>query len=100
MDALVSKKAGALENSSRGVWSITKIGENLQQSEIKNLTKKVRASYPLKIPQLPKEQEIDVVEDTEEPTESWQDKLLNILQTIEPSDFEKYVNACYENQAS
>ncbi|MDO8953534.1 MAG: restriction endonuclease [Gammaproteobacteria bacterium] len=79
------KKAGALENSSRGVWAITKFGETIQESDVKGLNKKVRDSYPenkevvFSKPNQISEQEVI----------SWKDELLSELQQIEPSDFEK-----------
>jgi restriction system protein len=85
------KKAGALENSTRGVWAITKIGENLNQSDIKDLNKKVRKSYPINlIPKsLDEKDNLYLNEEAESSTDSWREELLEILQTIDPSDFEK-----------
>ena len=36
------KKYGALENSERGVWSITDVGENLNQDQMPDVVRKVR----------------------------------------------------------
>jgi restriction system protein len=80
------KKSGAIENSKRGVWAITKYGESLVEGDIKGLNKKVVASY---------QAEADSGDDFAPEVKlvsaqiSWKDELLNTLQAIEPSDFEK-----------
>jgi restriction system protein len=85
------KKAGALENSSRGVWAITKIGESIKQNDIKDLNKKVRESYPINSAAKSTEEknDLEINEDAEINAASWQEELLELLQTIDPSDFEK-----------
>lgn len=80
------KKSGAVENSRRGVWAITKLGESLAEGEIKGLNKKVVASYKTAA---------DFGDDFAPEAKlvakqlSWKDELLNTLQSIDPSDFEK-----------
>jgi restriction system protein len=80
------KKSGAVENSKRGVWAITKYGESLVEGDIKGLNKKVVASY-----QSDTDAGDDFGQETRITTEqlSWKDELLNTLQSIDPSDFEK-----------
>lgn len=85
------KMCGALENSKRGVWSITKFGESIKEHELKALTKQAKSQ---------KNKEA-IVEDLEEskllalnpekiPTELvWQERLIGLLRSIDPSDFEK-----------
>lgn len=39
------KKAGALENSTRGVWSLTEMGESLTQSDVATVPGIIRKTY-------------------------------------------------------
>lgn len=80
------KKSGALENSKRGVWAITKYGEGLTENDIKGLNKKVVASY--KISADPKDNFESEIKNSPEHI-SWKDELLDTLQALDPSDFEK-----------
>ena len=41
------KKVGAVDNSSRGVWSITKDGENLSKADIRSIPSRVRKQVSL-----------------------------------------------------
>ncbi|NBX04304.1 MAG: restriction endonuclease [Alphaproteobacteria bacterium] len=76
------KNVGAIENSAHAVWSITKYGEAVQESDLKGLHNKAKSKY------MP-------APEGKEPTEksdgalNWKDELLEILQAIDPSDFEK-----------
>ena len=42
------KKVGLAENSERGVWSLTEIGEKISPSELLHIPKKVRSSQKTK----------------------------------------------------
>lgn len=76
------KRYGLLENSSRGIWSLTQKGNSVRsvnQDEVKryvnNLYVKVTTdSNPL---------------DSKEESETWKDEMLNILKNLNPSEFEK-----------
>jgi restriction system protein len=73
-------KAGALENSTRGVWSITPEGRALTEAEVANIPVTVRSLY----------QEARKREGDEENVEaSWKDELLEILQSMPPDSFER-----------
>ncbi len=84
------KKAGALENSERGVWRLTADGASMSDAEI------------LKIPRLVREQdrkrklqrvEADEVEELEAPQSEieipWKDRLLGTLLAVSPDAFER-----------
>jgi restriction system protein len=81
------KKSGALDNSQRGVWSLTKIGEHLTQSDVATVPGIVRKAY------VPNAQNLasSELEDGEGSDElaSWKEQLLKSLLSMEPSAFER-----------
>jgi restriction system protein len=82
------KRAGYITNSSRGVWALTDYGNkanSIDKDEVINKAKKIMSHYQLK-----SEENVDIdldESDTNEP--SWQDDVLAVIKTIEPSKFEK-----------
>jgi restriction system protein len=80
-------KVGAIQNSERGVWSITAAGNALTEGEVNNIVAQVRAmdqkpgsnSQPATIGQL----------EEEGPADRWQDDLLSTLQGMAPDAFER-----------
>ncbi len=83
------KYAGALENSSRGVWSITKYGEGLKEVDIKSLRKKIRDSLKANNDSIDLEEVDESVGLNSDESLLWKEELLNLLQSIDPSKFEK-----------
>lgn len=81
------KKSGALDNSQRGVWSLTEIGEHLAQSDVATVPSIVRKAY---VPnaQNPASSELEDAEGSDE-LASWKEQLLKSLLSIEPSAFER-----------
>lgn len=73
------KKIGALENSTRGVWSITTAGRALTEAEVAEVPATVRKGYP------PQKGGDD--EETEEQT--WKDELLDVIREMQPDAFER-----------
>jgi restriction system protein len=76
---------GALENSSRSVWAITRKGQSVSERDVASIPRVIRrqnqSGRPAKAAGPDKNVEgID---------ESWKDKLLTILQTMPPSAFER-----------
>jgi len=74
------KKYGVLENSSRGVWALTPKGTQLDQvnpkvvrREVQEQSKKTSIASP----------------ETEDEETSWRDELVNTLQKMNPSAFER-----------
>ncbi|MBX2895162.1 MAG: restriction endonuclease [Cyclobacteriaceae bacterium] len=88
------KKFGLLENSSRGIWALSKADIDVDKLDHIEIARAVREQNKLTEPK-PRitkkttdeiEQEVgDEVDDTEE----WKEKLLNILYNITPAAFER-----------
>ncbi len=96
------KAVDALENSARGIWSITEYGRSLSESDMNAIPALVRVQWAKKATKtksnLPKSDAI--VNDTDSPmadvqvltsTESdvWRDSLLEVVQAMLPASFEK-----------
>jgi restriction system protein len=86
------KKVGAIENSSRGVWSLTNIGEQLTREEVLSVPARVRKQLldekrarELASP----EGSLVEAEDLEATEPHWKDQLLVILRGITPDAFER-----------
>lgn len=90
------KKVGAIENSARGVWSMTDAGERLTAAEVKRIPAQVRK---LASDRRRMEGEPDIavaatnVDDAEVDAigvaESWKDRLLVTLRDLSPAAFER-----------
>jgi restriction system protein len=81
------KKAGALENSTRGVWSLTEMGESLTQSDVATVPGIIRKTY---VPNAPIADTHDLAgEAGSDELASWKDQLLRQLLAIDPSAFER-----------
>ena len=83
------KFSGAIENSSRGVWSILKVGEQAIASDIPKLLKiardKQKTDNPVEKVRSPELEELD----SSGAVLDWKEHLLSMMQQIDPSDFEK-----------
>jgi restriction system protein len=81
------KKAGALDNSQRGVWSLTDMGEHLTQADVATVPGIVRKAY------VPSAQNVGSTELDDaigyDELASWKDQLLKSLLSMEPSAFER-----------
>jgi restriction system protein len=76
------KRFGLLENSNRGVWSLTPTGNKshtVDKEEVKRVVKALRKAQG---------EEPEAIE-PEESAPSWEEKLLEIVRTIPPSAFER-----------
>jgi restriction system protein len=88
------KKYGLLENSSRGIWALSKANINLNTLDSTEIVRMVRDkdrslqdNRPIsQTEHLTDEQSITNEVDT---TEEWKDKLLSVLYTITPAAFER-----------
>ena len=86
------KKVGILENSSRGIWSLTAIGQNLQNIDPDSIVKQVR-----EMTFLPNDKNANLTDDNLEndgidvPDEmqTWREKLRNVLLSLKPDAFER-----------
>lgn len=95
------KKVGALNNSSRGVWSLTEYGERLTEKEAVEVPQEVRKQEAIKrkiasghdideIAELFPEIEFPEAETQAVTTKNdWKTELLEILQSIHPDAFER-----------
>lgn len=88
------KKVGILENSSRGVWSLTTMGRELEKINPNEVVQKVREMTFLKTNNAhninieDENLENDGV-DTPDEIQSWREKLKNILLNLKPDAFER-----------
>lgn len=84
------KKYGLLENSARGVWSLSKANIDISKLDHIEIVRKVREQSKLTQPKIkvPKTNsdviQQEVTEELEN-TEEWKEKLLNILYNITPA---------------
>jgi restriction system protein len=88
------KKYGLLENSSRGIWSLSKSDidpQNLDCSKIvKSVREKIKPSKKKdKAQHIPGKKDEQGIVDTVENTEEWKEQLLNTLYEISPTAFER-----------
>jgi restriction system protein len=84
------KKVSAIENNSRGIWTITEAGKNLTPSECEQIPALVRKDY-IEGRKADREKSDEAgIDDIQEDTElDWKQALLNVLTSIEPSAFER-----------
>jgi restriction system protein len=96
------KAVGALENSNRGVWSLTEAGASLRESDMSAVVTQVRArSSRKKTPVKRNDSKSESQERVEVPiptdddsltgnsTGVWREQLLAVLQDMQPASFEK-----------
>jgi restriction system protein len=89
------KKVGAVDNSRRGVWSITKEGEGLTKEQVRQVPARVRKQIVedrlLKsaTDRLNGVEELASVQDEEAQEPRWKDKLLDVLRKMPPDAFER-----------
>lgn len=85
------KKAGLLENSSRGIWALTSSQINPHEVDTNHIVKSYRNASRKKSTIEIKKNE-DLQEETEEEFEisdDWKERLLNVLYKISPAAFER-----------
>lgn len=79
------KKAGLAENSARGVWALTDVGEKISENDALLIPKKVRWLKKDKA-----EESTGAESDSEESAEiDWQEQTLTALSTMRPDAFER-----------
>lgn len=76
------KRFGLLDNSERGVWSLTPEGLKTREADREEVKRVVQA-----FERRQKKKEKD--EDSDEPTATWEDELLELVKGIDPSAFER-----------
>lgn len=84
------KRVGALDNSERGVWSLTESGERLNEAEARAVVSQVRSQdyYERRQTQQP-ETAHEVGDVAIDDSATWIDKLLEVLGRISPEAFER-----------
>jgi restriction system protein len=86
------KKFGLLENSSRGIWALSKSDINiskLDHIEIVRAVREQRKPVQPKVTASNKEEIEQEIADEVDDSEKWKDKLLSILYNISPAAFER-----------
>ncbi len=88
------KKFGLLENSSRGIWALSKSDIDVKKLNHIEIVRTVRdqnrpADQKTKTPKTPTTEIEKEVTDEVDNTEEWKEKLLNILYNISPAAFER-----------
>ena len=82
------KFVGAVDNTSRGVWTITEVGREIRtEKELRELIRKNRAKRNQERRARSIASEADDEDATEE--QSWENALLDIVRRIEPDAFER-----------
>jgi len=87
------KKVGALDNSGRGVWSLTEAGEQLTPEQCRDIPAIVRRDEAIrrigKADPLPAKDVTvgDTAREIEQ--ENWKDRLLAVLRAMQPAAFER-----------
>jgi restriction system protein len=89
------KKVGAIDNSNRGIWSITKLGETLTPTDIRSVPSRVRKQVSedrrAREPPKPAEDAIELgnEEEVEAAEAYWKDELLAVIRGLSPDAFER-----------
>ena len=78
------KRYGLLDNSSRGVWSLTPKGKETKEVDKDEVLQLLRSLDRIMVEEVPSDETEDV------PEESWKEKLLSTLQELSPSGFERF----------
>ncbi len=84
------KRSEAVENSRRGVWSLTKDGMSIDDEEIEKRIKAYKDNY--RGSDKTSEDIDDALQEDDEPRaigQDWKSKLLDLLKTMDPSSFER-----------
>ncbi len=86
------KRVGAIGNSSRGVWAITDVGEQMSQADVARVPSLVRKQdYERKqshsAPEITTEEA--VAANQPPPEETWKNRLLSVLRSMSPDAFER-----------
>lgn len=84
------KNAGALENSTRGVWTLTKDGKSIRQEELEDRIREYNRIRRLASgASIESDRDPDSQESAEEDVYRWQERLISVLRDMDPSAFER-----------
>jgi restriction system protein len=82
------KKYGLIDNSARGIWSLTDSDLDISKIDSNLIVKTVREQNKPDKPKPDKTEDEEIIEQIEDTTD-WKEKLLNILFNIQPDAFER-----------
>lgn len=82
------RKAGLLENSERGIWALTPQGSQTESVDGRQIAREVAKQFQAERPDTIETGEPPTTEQGEAPV-TWQDRLLSILQGMDPIAFER-----------
>lgn len=86
------KKYGLIENSARGVWSLTAKGNATKEINPREVVRYVREQTKAAKPQPHSNNELDTYVDAEhQEEETWHQRYLNLLLALDPKIFERLV---------
>ena len=83
----ILKWSGLIDNSERGVWSLTEKGRKTRKVDLEEVEKSVRQKKQIR-KQANTEEDLQV-EDSVDTTDVWREDLLDILRNIPPDAFER-----------
>lgn len=84
------KNALALENSTRGVWTLTKDGKSIRQEELEDRIREYNRIRRLASgASIESDRDPDSQESAEEDVYRWQERLISVLRDMDPSAFER-----------
>lgn len=87
------KRFGLIENSSRGVWSLTEIGSKTKSVDKEVVKRKVVAEDRAEKLHKDKVKLVEIIDESEGDEEiqkfTWQEEIIEELQSISPSSFER-----------
>ena len=86
------KKAGAITNSQRGIWSLSELGETIPLEAVTSIPAEVRRSSYERRPVGGKRAASSLdeeAEDSDAEVATWRDELLTTLQAMDPAAFER-----------
>ena len=78
------KRYDLIENSSRGIWSLTHKGQSVKSVDKEDVKKTVRDIVKKQTPKKKQIKEIDI-----DNSEDWKSELINVLKSISPDAFER-----------
>jgi restriction system protein len=82
------RNAGLIENSERGIWALTPSGTQAKSVDGRKIARDV--ARQLRIARSTTEESAgEAIRDETEPAVTWQDRLLSVLQNMDPTAFER-----------
>ena len=79
------KQYGVIENSSRGVWSLSEKGSKIDKVDEKDVVRHVRENFKKN------KEELGDVDDEQDKIIEWQEELLDVILKMSPSGFERLI---------